>query len=350
METLMRKLLVSTALVLVTIGATAACASENTPADVGPQPDKKITVYSGRSESLVKPLLENFTKASGITVEIRYGDTAAMAAQLLEEGDKSPADVFFAQDAGALGAVTKRGLFATLPADVLNKVSASYQAKGGEWIGVTGRSRVLVYNTDLVTKDQLPKSVFEINDPKWKGKVGIAPTNGSFQAFVTALCVQHGDAKAKEFLAGLKTNQAQTRPNNGQVVADVDSGKLALGLVNHYYVYEKARTDGTTADKLKAELHFFPQGDTGALVNVAGVGVLKHADKDPDVRAFVDYLLSGEGQKYFAEKTYEYPLIAGIASAPGLPELKSLQTPAIDLYDLDTLAATVALIKDAGLA
>ena len=346
----MRNLLVSTAMVLVALGATAACASESTPADTAPQSDKKITVYSGRSESLVKPLLENFTKASGIAVEVRYGDTAAMAAQLLEEGDKSPADLFFAQDAGALGAVTKRGLLATLPADVLDKVSATYRAKGGEWVGVTGRSRVLVYNTDLVTQDQLPRSVFEVNDPKWKGKVGIAPTNGSFQAFVTALRVQHGEAKAKEFLAGLKTNEAQTRANNGQVVADVDAGKLALGLVNHYYVYEKAKTDGTTADKLKAQLHFFPEGDTGALVNVAGVGVLKHADKDPDVRAFVDYLLGAEGQQYFAEKTYEYPLIAGIATAPGLPELKSLKTPAIDLNDLDTLAVTVSLIKEAGLA
>ncbi|HCT79450.1 MAG TPA: iron ABC transporter substrate-binding protein [Micromonosporaceae bacterium] len=349
METPMRKLLASTALALVALSATA-CANDTKPADTAPQSDKKITVYSGRSESLIKPLLENFKTASGITVEVRYGDTAAMAAQLLEEGDKSPADLFFAQDAGALGAVAKKGLFSKLPADVLSKVPTAYQAKTGEWVGVTGRSRVLVYNSDLVTKDQLPKSVLELTDPKWKGKVGIAPTNGSFQAFVTALRVQQGEAKAKEFLTGLKANEAQIRPNNGQIVADVNSGKLSVGLVNHYYVYEKAKADGTTADKLKAQLHFFPEGDIGALVNVAGLGIMKKAEKDPDVKVFVDYLLGTEGQKYFAEKTYEYPLIAGVATAPNLPELKALKVPSVDLNDLDTLKATTDLIKETGLA
>ena len=159
--------------------------------------DKTITVYSGRAESLVKPVLEKFQQASGITVEVRYGDTAQMAAQLLEEGDKSPADVFLAQDAGALGAVAKEGLFATLPDDVLGKVPAAYRARSGSGSASPAASRVLVYNADQVPAADLPKSVFELTDPQWRGKVGVAPTNGSFQAFVTALRVQHGDAKAK---------------------------------------------------------------------------------------------------------------------------------------------------------
>lgn len=324
----------------------AACGDEFDSGDPG---DKTITVYSGRNETLVKPVLEMFQKSSGITVKVRYGTTAQMAAQLEEEGDKSPADVFFAQDAGALGAVGKRGLFSPLPAEVLNKVPEVYRSANGEWIGVTGRSRVLAYNADQVPAADLPASVFELTGPEWRGKVGVAPTNGSFQAFVTALRVQHGDAKAKEFLTGLKANDAQVRENNVQIVAEINDGKLATGLVNHYYVFELAKEKGVPADQLKAKLHFFPNGDTGALVNVAGVGVLRKAADDPDVRALVDYLLGPEGQTYFAEETYEYPLVAGVATAPGLPALDKLAAPEIDLNELDTLDQTVAMIKEAGL-
>jgi iron(III) transport system substrate-binding protein len=325
----------------------AACGDEFDSGDPG---DKTITVYSGRNETLVKPILDTFQKESGITVKVRYGATAQMAAQLEEEGDKSPADLFFAQDAGALGAVAKQGLLAPLPAEVLAKVPAVYKSQDGLWVGVTGRSRVLAYNPDLVPAADLPASVFDLTGPQWRDKVGVAPTNGSFQAFVTALRVQHGDAEAKEFLTGLKANGAQIRENNIQIVTDVNDGKLATGLVNHYYLYEQAKEKGVAPEQMKVKLHFFPNGDTGGLVNVAGVGVLRKAATDPDVRALVDYLLGTDGQTYFAEETFEYPLVAGVATAPGLPALDSLAAPKIDLNDLDSLDATVTMIKEAGLA
>ena len=328
------------------LSSTVACGDEaaHVPSD------KKITVYSGRSEALVEPILDRFQQQTGIRIETRYSDTAQMAAQLLEERDRTRADVFLSQDAGALGAVAKQGLFAPLPADLLDKVPVTYRARTGEWIGVTGRSRVLAYNVDQVSADQLPESVFELTGPQWTGKVGIAPTNASFQAFVTALRIQHGDAKAKQFLTDLKANGAQIRDNNVVTVADVDAGKLAAGLVNHYYVFELAKERGTTPDMLKARLHFFPDGDTGALVNVSGVGVLEAAISDPDVRTFLDFLLGTEAQTYFAQEIYEYPLISGVPTASGLPALADLKAPAIDLNDLDTLAASVQMIKDAGLA
>ncbi len=330
----------------------AACgraeSTEEQPA--GGSSDKKITVYSGRSESLVKPVLDSFHEASGITVEVRYGDTAAMAAQLQEEGDRSPADVFLAQDAGALGAVAKQDLFVKLPDEVLDRVPDAYRDEDGQWVGVTGRSRTMVYNADRVPEADLPKSVFELTGPEWKGKVGVAPTNGSFQAFVTAMRVEHGEQRTKDFLAGLKANDAQIREGNGPIVADVDSGRITAGLVNHYYVYELAKEEGTTVDALKAKNHFFPGGDIGALVNVSGVGVLKKADDDPDARAFIDHLLATGAQTYFARETYEYPLVAGVDSAPGLPALSSLNTPDVDLNDLNDLETTVKMIKDSGLA
>ncbi|WP_018348990.1 iron ABC transporter substrate-binding protein [Longispora albida] len=340
------------AVTAVTALALAACGSgsgKEATAEPSPAGDGKITIYSGRTEKLIKPLIENFEKASGVKVEVRYDDTAKLAAQLLEEGGKTKADLYFAQDAGGLGAVAKAGLFAALPKDVTSKVPAEYRAANDQWVGVTGRSRVLVYNSDLVQAADLPKTVFDLKDPRWKGKIGIAPTNGSFQSFVTAIRVSQGDDAAKAFLKNLKDNDVQSRSGNALIVEDVNSGKLAAGLVNHYYVYEKAKEKGTTPDGLKAKLHFFRGGDPGALVNVAGVGVLKQAAKDPDVRKFVDYLLSADGQKYFAEQTYEYPLVAGVATAPGLPSLKDLNPPKVDLNDLDSLQQTIAIIKGSGL-
>lgn len=330
---------------LVLLGV-AACGGSDESSATG---DKKITVYSGRSETLVKPVLDKFSKQTGIRVQVRYATTAAMATQLLEEGGKSPADVFLSQDAGALGAVAKKDLFAPLADDVLAKVPAIYRSKDAHWVGVTARARVLAYNPQLVPQAQLPASVLDLTGPAWKGKVGIAPTNASFQTFVTALRVQHGDAKAKEFLAGLKANEPQVRDGNVVLVEEVNAGKISVALVNHYYLGEVAKEQGTTPDKLIVKLHFFGNGDTGALVNVSGVGVLKKAAQDPDTKAFVDYLLGAEAQRYFAEQTFEYPVVAGAPAPNYVPALADLKVPAVDLNDLDQLEATINLIKESGL-
>jgi len=323
----------------------AACGGE-AASDPG---DKTIVLYSGRNEALVKPVLEQFTERTGIKIEARYGSTAQLAAQLAEEGERSPAEAFLAQDAGALGAVNKRGLFAALPAEVTAKVPETYRAKDGKWVGVTARSRVLVYNPNLVAKEDLPASVFDLTDRKWKGRVAIAPTNASFQAFVTAVRVQHGEEKAKEYFAGLKANDVQIRENNIAIVEDVDAGKVPLGLVNHYYLGEIAKERGSTPEKLNAKLHFFAAGDSGAMVNVSGVGVLNRSATDPDVRTLVDYLLDAEAQTYFAQQTFEYPVVSGVPAPAYVPPLEDLKMPAIDLNDLETLEASIALIKVTGL-
>ncbi|HEX2417326.1 MAG TPA: iron ABC transporter substrate-binding protein [Micromonosporaceae bacterium] len=312
--------------------------------------ESEITVYSGRAKSLVQPVIDDFSEATGITVNVRYGQTAAMASQILEEGDKTGTDVFLAQDAGALGAVSKEGLFAKLPSEITGRVSEQYRATDHTWVGVTGRVRVLVYNVDKVSEAELPHSVYELADPKWKSRVGIAPTNGSFQAFVTGMRVKDGDAKARDFLKGLKANDAQIREHNNSIVADVNTGTLDVGLVNHYYVYEKAEEVGKPVDELKARLHFFQGGDPGGLVNVSGVGVTKHSADDADVRKFVDYLLSKNGQSYFTKTNFEYPLIEGVAPAEGLPGLSELDPPAVNLNNLDSLDQTVQMITDSGLA
>lgn len=329
-------------------GCSAAPAGTPAASPSAAASDQTVTLYSGRSEKLVKPILDQFTAASGIKVEVRYGDTAQLAAQLVEEGPRTRAHVFLAQDAGGLGAVGKAGLFTTLPQTTLDRVPAAYRDAAGTWVGVTGRSRVLAYNSDLVGAGELPASVFDLTKPEWKGKVGVAPTNASFQSFITAMRVQHGEARTREFLTGLAANEPQIRERNGLIVSDIEAGKFPVGLVNHYYLYEKATELGKPADQLATKLHFFAGGDTGGLVNVSGAGLLAQ-QPDADGQALVDYLLSVDGQTYFAEKTYEYPLIAGVATAPGLPGLATLDAPTVDLSALDELDQTITMIKDAGL-
>ncbi|MDO5628441.1 MAG: extracellular solute-binding protein [Mobilicoccus sp.] len=311
--------------------------------------DGTVVLYSGRNEALVQPILDAFTQETGIEVEVRYGKTAEMAAQLLEEGDRTPADVFLAQDAGALGAVAKEGLVSELPQETLDRVPGAYRDDEGGWVGVTGRARVLVYDPAQVTEEQLPDHVDELIDPAWKGKVGIAPTNASFQAFVTAMRVAEGEEKTLQFLEGLRANDAQIREKNGQIVADVDSGTLASGLVNHYYMGELAAEKGVEVNELNAKLHFFGGGDLGGLVNVSGVA-LTPDQPDTDGQQLIDYLLSDEAQTTFVEETYEYPLVAGIQGPEGVPSLSELQQPDVDLNDLDSLAETVELVKRAGLS
>lgn len=331
------------ALVLALLATTACGSGDGKSASS----EDGLVVYSGRNEKLIKPLLEMFTAASGVKVSVKYGGSAELAAQLLEEGDKTPAAVFLSQDAGALGALQDASLLEALPQAELDKVSNEFRSKSGSWVGVSGRARVLVYNSDQVKEADLPKSVFDLAGPAYKGKIGLAPTNASFQSFVTGMRVTQGAAKTKQFLTALKANEPKSYESNVVVVDAVNKGEVSVGLVNHYYLYEKAAEAGGL-DKLTARNHFFPNGDPGALVNVAGVGVLKGRG-DARSAKLVDFLLSAPAQKYFAEQTFEYPLAAGVAANAQLPPLAGIENPDIDLSQLDTLDATLKLLDEVGL-
>jgi iron(III) transport system substrate-binding protein len=306
-----------------------------------------ITVYSGRSEELVGPLFEQFTTETGIQVEARYGDTAELAAQLVEEGDRSPAQVYFAQDAGALGAVAAEGLLAPLPASVATLVPVNYRAEDGTWTGVTGRARVIAYDPEQVPADEVPDSVFDLTDERWNGQVGIAPTNASFQSFVTAMRIAQGDDVTRTWLEGLKANNAQSFEKNGLLLDAVDTGQVQLGLTNHYYWYQKAAEVG--ADAMRAQLHFTAPEDPGTLVNVAGVGILTNAATDANVETFVAWLLSPATQQWFVENTYEYPLLPGVAAVDGIPPLDTLRGPDAPLAELADLPGTLRMLEDVGL-
>lgn len=304
-----------------------------------------IVIYSGRSEGLVSPVIEQFTAATGITVDVRYAGTTELAATLLEEGDNSPADVFFAQDAGALGAVEDADLFALLPAGTLELVDERFRSDDGEWIGISGRARVVVYNTDTLTEADMPASILDFTDPVWDGRLGWAPTNASFQSFITALRELEGEDVAQEWLEGLIANNTSSYEGNGQVLEAVAAGEIEAGFINHYYLYQLIAESG----EVTAENFWYTDGDPGALVNVAGAGVLATAQNPEGAIAFIEFLLSEEGQLYFSEETFEYPLVTGIAADPRLVPLDDIQVPDLDLSDLDDLAGTLALLTEVGL-
>lgn len=324
------------ALSLVALSALTGCAA--TP-EV--QDQDSIVVYSGRDEELVKPLIELFEAETGIQVEVRYAGSAELAAQLLEEGSNSPADVFFSQDAGALGAVSKAGLLTKLPTELYDLVPAAYSSTDGMWVGVSGRVRVFNYNPNKVM--QLPNSVFDLADPSWKGRIGIAPTNASFQSFVTAMRVVEGDEKTLAWLKAMKEN-AVIFEKNSAILEAVESAQIDAGLINHYYWYALAKEQGEA--NMKSRIAQFQSNDVGNLINAAGVGILSDSSA---ARKFVEFLLSKNGQSFFAEETREYPLVAGVDPADQLTPLSEIPAPKVDLSDLSSLEQTLELIRQAGL-
>lgn len=321
----------------------SGCASEtaSTPSPASTNSAEAITLYSGRAEDLIAPLLEKFTAETGIEVNVRYGESAEMAATILEEGENTKADVFLSQDAGALGAVSKEATTYPIPSDVLALVPAKFQSQDGSWVGVSGRSRVMAYNPELVT--DLPKSVFDLADPGWKGRIAIAPTNASFQSFVTGMRVTEGDEKTAAFLSAMKDN-AVVYEKNSQILDAVENGEVAAGLLNHYYWFERAGEVG--AENMKSKMSWFADGDAGNLVNVSGVMLLS---ENPNALVFAQWLLGDTAQKYFLETTFEYSLTSDISPDPTLPNLSEIKGPEIDLSDLASLNETLQMLSQAGL-
>jgi iron(III) transport system substrate-binding protein len=305
-----------------------------------------LVIYSGRGESLVGPLVEMFEAESGIDVEVRYGGTAEMAATLLEEGEASPADLLYAQDPGGLGAVAEAGLLAALPADVLNAVPAGFADPEGHWVGVSGRARVVVYNTDTLSPADLPDDLHGFTDAQWKGLIGIAPTNGSWQIMITALRQVWGEAATEAWLEGIMANEPVLYENNSGIVAAVGAGEVQVGFVNHYYLYRFLAEEG---ESFPARNYFLPGGGPGSLVMVSGVGQLATAANAVNAQTFIEFLLSETAQTYFRDETFEYPVTAGVAAYAGLTPLSELNSPDIDLADLADLQGTVALLQSVGM-
>ncbi|MDP6606769.1 MAG: iron ABC transporter substrate-binding protein [Dehalococcoidia bacterium] len=307
--------------------------------------EESVTIYSGRSKELIGPILERFAADSGIDVRVKYASSAELAAMLREEGGRSPADVFIAQDAGALGAVEAAGLFGAIDGDILELVPAAFRSAAGRWVGLSGRARTVVYNTDRIDPADLPDSILGFTDPQWQGRIGWAPSNGSFQAFVTALRLSLGEDAAREWLEGIKANDAAEYSKNTPIVAAAAVGEIDVGFVNHYYLHRFLAEEG---EGFGARNYYTAPGDVGTLINVAGAGILDSSDDRDNAAALLRFLLGAEAQRYFTEETYEYPLVTGVEANADLRSIAELRPVELDLGRLEDLEGTLRLLRDTG--
>ena len=276
---------------------------------------------------------------------MKYGKTGALAATLLEEGSKTPADIYFAQDPGGLGSV--ESMLAPISDEIVNLTPDWADSPTNKWVGISGRARVVVYNLDAISdpSTQLPDNIYDFIDPKWKGKIGWAPTNGSFQAMVTGMRIIWGEEKTKTWLEGIVANEAKVYAKNTPTVEATGAGEVEVGFVNHYYLH---RFIAENTESFRARNYMLPSGGPGSIVLVAGAGMLDVSDNKDGAKAFLKFMLSGPAQGFFANQTYEYPLVEGVNKSHLLPDLSTLNTPDIDISELGDLAATQKLLQEAG--
>ncbi|MDT9196714.1 iron ABC transporter substrate-binding protein [Limnospira fusiformis KN01] len=312
-------------------------------AQVSQSQNQTLTIYSGRQEALIGPLIKRAEQELGINIRVRYGDTAELAIAIIEEGRNSPADIFFAQDAGALGALQKAGRTRAIPAQIISRVDSRFRSPNNHWVGITGRARVLAYNTRQVNRNELPNSISELTQPKWRGRVGWAPTNGSFQSFVTAMRLVEGDAKTVQWLQAMRNNGVVAYRNNTAIVEAVGRGEVDIGLTNNYYLYRFLADDPNFP-----VAHHYTRGDAGSLINIAGVAILDTARNAQDAQRFIQFLLTNNAQNFFARETKEYPLVEGIPAPERQLSIEQINPPRIDLANLADLQGTMVLLQRAG--
>lgn len=348
-------------LLVLLVVFSAACGGSNAPikeasapsqpSEAAPDDPGKLIIYSGRSESLVQPIIDQFEAATGIDVDVRYGSTSEMTGVLLEEGANSPADLFYAQDPGGLGAIQSVGMFKSLPESILSVLPERFRADDGTWVGISGRARVVVYNTSAITEPatQLPPDIYDFTNPDWDGRLGWAPSNASFQAMVTAMRQIWGDEKTRSWLEGIQANNPMVFEGNTPIVEAVGAGEIDAGFVNHYYLYRFLAEQG---ESFGARNYFLPGGGPGSLIMVSGAGVLNTASNAANAERFIEFLLSVPGQQYFAAQTYEYPVLReGVTLPAALPPMADLEATAasITLADLADLQGTQDLLIELGI-
>jgi iron(III) transport system substrate-binding protein len=305
-----------------------------------------LTIYSGRSENLIGPLLERFSEETGVKIDIRYGDSTDLALLLAEEGERTPADVFLSQSPGTVGFLAERDLLARLDDETLEAVPSQFESSDGLWVGVSARRRVLVYDSEQVQESELPASVFDLTGDEYRGRVGIAPSNASFQDFVSAMRQVEGDERTEEWLRAMAENESPTYANNNAIVEAVSRGEIPFGLVNHYYNERFLAED----PGLPSRNYVFPDGDLGGIPLVTTVSTLAGSDRADDAARFIRFLLEPEAQRFYSQETFEYPLAADVAPPAGLEPLdEDVRIP----YDIEELGAelksTAEMIARSGL-
>jgi len=304
-----------------------------------------LVLYSGRGETLVTPLIQEFEAETGISVDVRYGGTAELALLIQEEGSRSPADLYWSQDAGALGQLAKEGLLANVPSSLTQGQNQIFLSSTQRWVATSGRARVFAYSPTRLPASQYPASVFDLTQERYKGRIGWAPTNGSFQAFVTALVQQHGEEKVYQWLVSMKANEAKVYRSNTALVEAIAAGEIDGAITNNYYLLRFLAND----PNYPVAQRFFSPGDTGNMVNIAGIGILSSSDQPKASQKFIQFLLNKNSQAYFTQQINEYPVTTEVPANENLERLEALLelAPVLNLDDLADLEATLALLRRA---
>lgn len=327
---------------VIALTMTAAACSTSGASGSG---DDRLVVYSGRTRNLIKPLLDQFAEDTGIKIDVRFDQSANLALLIDEEGDQTPADVFISQSPGSVGFLTDRDRLASLPDDVLAMVPEGDAAEDGTWVGLSGRVRTLVYNTETVDPEDLPDSVLDLTSQEFAGEVALAPANASFQDFVTVLRQEMGDDEAGAWLEGMAGGGPPTYDNNTSIVEAVGRGEVPMGLVNHYYAFVAKDSD----PDVPVENYYFPDGDYGSTLLTTAASIVEGTDRPDEARQLVEFLLSPEAQEFFSDETFEFPLASGAEANDALPSFDDINKTRVDLTELGgDLADTTRLIDESG--
>jgi iron(III) transport system substrate-binding protein len=338
-----RRWLSAICLAVTTSFFVAGCGNSSSSSDSG----GSLTLYSSQHEPMTEALVAGFEAENGAEVQVRYGEDEGLASQIEQEGDASPADVFLAENTPPLELLADKGLLAKVDSSTLDEVPSRYNSPSGHWVGVAARETVMVYNPDLLAADELPASILDLAKPAWKGKLGIAPSEPDFVPIVSAIEKLDGEATAREWLEGFAANAKRYNDNEG-IIAAVNDGQIAAGIVNHYYWYEAAAEEGK--DRIASRLHYFGHEDPGALVNVSGAGALASSGDPGLAQEFLAYVVSEEGQTAMTESgDWEYPLNGAVPPPPGLKPFDSLEPPKVGPADLGDGSAPVELMEQVGL-
>ncbi len=306
-----------------------------------------LTLYSSQHEPMTEALVKGFEEDNGATVQVRYGEDEGLASQIEQEGDASPADVVLTENTPPLELLAGKELLAEVDSSTLDEVPSQYSSPTGHWVGVAARETVMVYNPDLIAAGELPASILDLAKPEWKGKLAIAPSEPDFVPIVSAIEKLDGEAAAKEWLEGFADNAKHYNDNEG-IIAAVDSGQIAAGIINHYYWYEAVAEEGR--DKVPSRLHYFGNEDPGALVNISGAGALESSGDPELAQEFLAYLVSEEGQTAIVESgDWEYPLNSAVSPPPGLKPFDTLEPPKVGPADLGDGSGPVELMEQVGL-
>jgi iron(III) transport system substrate-binding protein len=304
----------------------------------------ELTLYNGQHKEIGEAIAKAYEAKTGIHINVRKGSSNQLASQVMEEGDRSPADVIYTEESPPLNNLGEKGFLAKIDDSTLGMLPKEYVAKDGSWMGVTARVRVVAYNPKMIDEKDLPKSVLDFADPEWQGKVGFVPTSGAFQEQAVAIIKLHGRDAAEEWLTGLRAF-GKTYTNNMVALKAVENGEVATVLVNNYYWFALQREKG----QLDSKLHYFTGGDAGGLITISSAAALKSSKHPKEAQALLAYMASEEGQRVITQTTAEYPLHKGMVSDRGLKPFEELEAPNITPADIGNAEDALELEREVGL-